>query len=148
MTVITTTVTIVIARPFLLPRVNKAGGFRDEAWPLYNLKPKEVGSTRDGGEGRVRVGTSIITAAQQIPGVRYTARNSKNTIRARRECLAMIIKMARLRHSRIGAAAECFSLPLPPTPRPPPLFDPVKTSRAYFPWPEELYERCVDKFSP
>lgn len=84
MTVITTTVTIVIARPFLLPRVNKAGGFRDEAWPLYNLKPKEVGSTREGeGGGRVRVGTSIIiTAAQQIPGVRYTARNSKNTIRA------------------------------------------------------------------
>lgn len=53
MTVITTTVTIVIARPFLLPRVNKAGGFRDEAWPLYNLKPKEVGSTREGeGGGR------------------------------------------------------------------------------------------------
>lgn len=72
-----------------------------------------------GGKERVRVGTSIIITAAQIPGVRYTARNSKNTIRAerstRRECLAMIIKMARLRHSRIGAAAECFSSPGTPS---------------------------------
>lgn len=34
------------------------------------------------GRERVRVGTSIIITAAQIPGVRYTARNSKNTIRA------------------------------------------------------------------